>query len=301
MKTVEGGRYFGDADLRLPGHRGSATHTFDRRTVDGKESLLARHEHAGARRVRRWAEPGDLKDGVPERILREDNRKRVLDTLAYPFSTICALDITTKAQKTFHGTGALIGARLVLTAGHNVHFKADGGFMHNIVVYPGLNGNRQTPPFGSVMATRFFTVQAWTEDQDQQFDIGAVVLPTPLGEQAGWLSVGKFTTGTLRNLATTHAGYPTECPDTAADCPDDASTMWMDDGNVRVEPNRLLYVMDTTEGHSGGPVWGNFPDKPDAFQLVGVHNYGFEHENAATRINDAVFARIVEWLDRSEP
>ena len=299
MKTVIGGAYIPVADLRLPGFRGAASGRFSRETIEGLHSLPSGYGTPVSGRARPARRPERDGAGIPENIIDGDNRRYVRDTRAYPFSTICALDILNPANRRFHGTGVLIGKQLVLTAGHNVFFHSDGGWMASVMVYPGLNGNRQASPFGRAQATSFLSLEAWTKNANEQFDLGAILLPTPLGELAGWLAVAKLTTNTLSNLVVSLTGYPVECP--RDEFPDDTSTMWLDTGNVVCETNRLTYQMDSTVGQSGAPLMAHFPQKTsDEYQVVGIHNRAFDHENAATRINDALFDRIIEWLNISE-
>ena len=72
-----------------------------------------------------------------------------------------------------------------MKAGHVVYIKAPtflpatAGSRAALRV-PGRNGNQQ--PFGVRMSTRFHSVRGWTEDDDEEYDYGAIVLPDPLGD-----------------------------------------------------------------------------------------------------------------------
>lgn len=303
MIAVKSGPVGIDADYRLCGQRGDAL-AYDASALAGKQGLASYHDIAN--QLHKASDPSadKLEKGIAESRLGADGRDRVVDTRRYPFSAICALRMIDVGGKGWAGTGCMISQSLVLTAGHNIYKHDRGGFVKHATVYPGLNGSTNSPPFPAAGSKTFLTVKAWTVGRDQEMDFGAIVLPTPLGKQCGYFSVSKLTDGTLNGLAVSVSGYPLDCPakGTArvALCGRPASTQWADQGNITyVEPTRLRYNMDTTEGQSGAPVFAHFDDKKDPFQVVGVHNYGHESFNAATRINQAVFDMIVKWLKDS--
>jgi V8-like Glu-specific endopeptidase len=293
MKSLESGTYFPDADVRLPGWRGRES----KNDLAPEKLLPLRYQEPQKRRRIEPYSWEELELGVPETVFEPDGRNRVPDPRNYPFSAICSLVIVNAQNERFFGTGFLAGPRLVLTAGHNVFFHGEG-FMRAITVYPGINGDRMSPPFGSTSATHFATVEAWARDADRQFDIGAIFLPTDLGGPAGFFAVAKLTDGTLRGLTSTVAGYPREPPELTL--PADATTLWMQAAKLMVEPNRLLYTADTSIGQSGCPVIAVFPEKQDKYHAIGIHNTGFATFNAATRINEAVFSQIVQWRTKSD-
>jgi V8-like Glu-specific endopeptidase len=292
MKTVAHGELYPDADIRLPGFTGQRCEPLGDadRPIPYYQAPPPR-----ARLVPRSRER--LATGLPDTAFPPDSRERIGNPRSYPYSAICALQIFNPKDELYYGTGFLAGPRLVLTAGHNVFYHGEG-FMKAIHVYPGLNGDRRSPPFRGAVATRMLTVEAWVNGGDTQFDFGAIILPTDLGNDVGWFSIGNFTDATLKALTVTLAGYPKEPPSNQA--PLDGSTMWWHLGKLAIEPNRLLYTIDTTIGQSGSPVFAHFPDKNDPYQAVGIHNRAFDTLNAATRINDAVFAQILQWRTTSD-
>ncbi len=240
----------------------------------------------------------DLRYGKPENVFKPDNRVRIMNPTAYPFSAVCGLTILNKQGERYFGTGFLAGPKLVLTAGHNVFYHSDGGFMDKIHVFPGLNGDRRQPPIGSVVSTRFATVEAWQIDASSQFDFGAIFLDHDMSQAAGFLSVSKFTTEFLHGLTLTLTGYPKDPPENSG-FPNDGSIQWRDSGRANVEANRLTHTIDSSIGQSGSPLIAFFPDKNE-YHAVGIHNTAFVSDNAATRINDEVFAQIVQWRQQSD-
>jgi V8-like Glu-specific endopeptidase len=278
-----------DADLRLPGYQGN------RRSgpSDPRDQPVPYDAPPPPLKPSPIYTDEELLAGIPEDRFGADDRELVNRT-TYPYSAICYLAIRNRQQKLFHGTGFLAGPRLVLTAGHNVYYHGEG-FMQSITVYPGLNGSTSSPPYQAAASDSFITVEAWQRDRERQFDIGAIFLPTDLGREAGWLSVARFTADTLKSLTVTLSGYPRPVPNSGA-----AGTQWYQSGKMSIEANVLRYLIDTSIGQSGSPVFASFPHKTDPYQVVGIHNTAYRDFNAATRINDAVFSRILEWRKASE-
>ena len=52
--------------------------------------------------------------------------------------------------------------------------------MKKIQIMPGRNGSKL--PCGSVTSTSFRSVTGWTKSGDENFDYGAIILPTELGK-----------------------------------------------------------------------------------------------------------------------
>jgi len=282
-----------DANLRLVGQPGLLS----------TELIVANRPptHQSALPPRPASEPSLVgrERGIAESVFLPDNRLEIQSARAYPYSAICSLVSVFAGQRAFLGTGFLAGPRLVLTAGHNVYKHEFGPpFAKVVYVYPGLKGDRRQTPFPWAAAERLLTVEAWTADANRDFDFGAIILPTPLGTDAGWLSVSQFTEGTLQSMTVTVSGYPQNEP--GATVQGRGTTQWRDASRLIVESNRLLHTADTTEGQSGSPVFGYFPDKPDKYQAIGIHNWGYTAFNAATRINAAVFAQIFRWRELSD-
>lgn len=213
-----------------------------------------------------------------------DDRVRVGVTTAYPFRTICQLEITAPNGKSYIGSGAFIGPRVVLTAGHCVFMHADGGWARQIRVIPGRNGT--TAPFGSAIGTSFRSVLGWTRDRDGDHDYAVIVLPTRLGATVGWMGLANLSLASLLGLNVNNSGYPGDKP---------YGTQWWNANNVlAVTGRRLYYRIDTMGGQSGSPVW-RFKDGQR--HIVGIHTTGGSPFNAATRICDPVFANLVAWKD----
>ena len=119
-----------------------------------------------------------------------DTRIQIANTGDYPWRAHCSLLITANDGSQWIGTGWFIGPQTLVTAGHCVFIKnapcpgATAG-CRAFRVMPGRNG--ATLPYGSVTVPRAICA-VWPPGPkgNEEFDYGALVLPTPLGDQTGW-------------------------------------------------------------------------------------------------------------------
>ena len=72
------------------------------------------------------------------------------------------------------------------------------GWVKNIIVMPGRNGNNL--PYGVVTSDNFRSVIGWTNDGDQNYDYGAIILSTDLGNSLAGLVLVYFQTLTCYHL-----------------------------------------------------------------------------------------------------
>src|SRR5260370_906766 len=128
---------------------------------------------------------GSLAYQLPETVCGSDERTQITATANIPWRWICELIIRYPDGAGARGTGWFIGPHTVMTAGHVVFSKANGGWARQIEVIPGMNGTLR--PFGSQIGTSFRSVTGWTQNTNPEYEYGAIILPNNnLGARVGW-------------------------------------------------------------------------------------------------------------------
>lgn len=128
-------------------------------------------------------------------VIGSDERERIGNTTALPWSAQCKLIMTYPNGKQFIGSGSLIGAKYVLTAGHCVFSHDDGGWARAIEVIPGLDGTYK--PFGSAWAAHLRSYTGWTRDRNRDHDFGVITLDREIGNKTGWVRYPRLKAGGL--------------------------------------------------------------------------------------------------------
>ncbi len=216
-----------------------------------------------------------------------DNRVQITATSVYPWRVHASLLITAADNSQWIGTGWFISPKTLITAGHVVHIKGSGvpgrdGWVKRIQVMPGRNGS--SLPYGSVTSTSFRSVTGWTGSGNQEYDYGAIILATPLGNSTGWLGFGNYPDADLLASVANIAGYPGDKP---------SGTLWYDARRIAaVSARKVHYDIDTAGGQSGSAVYRIINGQRYA---VAVHAYGGATTNSGTRISGEVFNNLTAW------
>ncbi|NEO78090.1 serine protease [Moorena sp. SIO4G3] len=218
----------------------------------------------------------------PESVIGSDDRIRISPASTIPWRWICQLIVTKANGKRYKCSGWLIGPRTVITSGHCVYSHITGGWAKKIEVFPGMD--EKEAPFGSQVSTSFRSVKGWTQQQDDDFDYGAIILPDDtLGNRVGWFGFMNLSDELLTNLQVNNSGYAGDKP---------FGTQWFNAGRItRITSDKLFYMLDTYGGQSGSPIWRL---QDGQHHVVGIHGHaGFE--NSAVRITKSVFDNISAW------
>jgi glutamyl endopeptidase len=230
-----------------------------------------------------------------ESIIGTDDRIRVTNNKIYPWRCICSLLMTANTGAQYIGTGWLVGPRIVLTAGHCVFMSDEGGWVTQIEVVPGRDGVDR--PFGSAISRDFRSVSGWTQDNDSDYDYGAILLPAGnrFAEDLGWFGYASRADDYLKNITLNLAGYPGDGGKAGSQVD---GTQWYHSRTVKdVLVKQITYEIDTFGGQSGAPVWELAND--GSRYGVAIHTFGTTVNNGGTRITGDVFDNIVLWAGQA--
>lgn len=222
-----------------------------------------------------------------ETVHGPDDRVQITNTAIYPWRVHASLLITARDGSRWIGTGWFIGPHTLMTAGHVVFIKNSGvpgrdGWVRSIDVMPGRNGS--SLPYGTIRSTSFRSVTGWTNNGDENFDYGAIIIPRDLGNTTGWFGFGVYTDADLLSTVGNISGYPGDKP---------AGTQWYDARRIAsVTARKVYYDIDTAGGQSGSAVYRIINGARYAFA---IHAYGGAVTNSGTRINQPVFNNMVAW------
>jgi|RhiMetdeSRZDD1v2_1073273.scaffolds.fasta_scaffold357011_2 glutamyl endopeptidase len=234
---------------------------------------------------------GEASFGPPpqhaETVHGPDDRVQINDTAVYPWRAHASLLITAQDGSLWIGTGWFIGPHTLITAGHVVYIKNSGvpgqdGWVRSIDVMPGRNGD--SLPYGTVRSSNFRSVTGWTNDGDENFDYGAIIIPTDLGDTTGWFGFAVYSDEDLLSAVGNISGYPGDKP---------TGTQWYDARRIAsVNSRKVYYDIDTAGGQSGSAVFRAI--NGDRYSLA-IHAYGGATTNSGTRITRPVFDNMNAW------
>ncbi|MFB8787927.1 MAG: trypsin-like serine protease [Potamolinea sp.] len=221
-----------------------------------------------------------------ESVIGTDQRYLINKTTRYPWRAMTKIYMTYPNRRTYMCSGALVSAKYVLTAGHCVYSKRDGGYATKIEVIPGLNGTYK--PYGSAFATNTRTYANYTTSQDSNYDIALLTLDSAIGNSTGWLSYAYYPT--LDGVTANIAGYPYD--------KDNSLKLYYNYGSITgLTAQRVSYTTDTEDGQSGSPVYRNVNRERTIFA---VHTLGTSPpritSNSGTRIDSTKFSDITAWI-----
>ncbi|RDV10651.1 endopeptidase [Arthrobacter sp. RT-1] len=282
-----------------PPEEGSASGT-PAMTADGAETVdgVARRAELASVDIE-WNVPdtsnlhdiGEASFGTPpplaETVHGPDDRVQITTTSVYPWRVHASLLITAADNSMWIGTGWFNGPHTLITAGHVVYIKNSGvpgrdGWVKSITVMPGRNGS--TLPYGTVISRSFRSVSGWINNGDENYDYGAILLNSELGNTVGWFGFGVYSDSDLQSSTANISGYPGDKP---------SGTQWYASRRIAsVNSRKVFYDVDTAGGQSGSAVYRIINGQRYA---VAIHAYGGAITNSGTRIVSPVYNNLLNW------
>jgi V8-like Glu-specific endopeptidase len=215
-----------------------------------------------------------------EAILADDDRRPVNNTTAYPWRTVVKLIARYPNGKKYGCSGALIGPKHVLTAGHCVYSRDKGGYAVEVTVIPGLDG--QYMPFGEYAAAQWTAHPGWVGSEDFNDDTATVVLNESIGYILGWRGYTSQPAAGTGYIAS--AGYPKD--------KGDGIKMHFIEGEVRhLSGHQVEVNIDIMPGQSGSGIW----DRENHIFAVASYETN-EPRNYGCRLRSDKYNEIREWV-----
>lgn len=238
-------------------------------------------------------------------VIGGDDRHLISKTDRFPWRMICSLRLTDNKGQKYVGSGWMVGPRTIITAGHCI-LDQNAGQMAQIDIMPGRFHDEK--PFGTTSVKEADTRvhPTWKKDFDPDFDVGAILLAEPLGEETGWFAFTNAEDSDLKNRTMNVGGYPFRAQNTIVN---GEELWWHEDAVKDLSERRIFYATDTSGGQSGSPVWG-YDDTNAAPIVVGIHAYGASllamnsdgesgTVNSGPRINTDIASLILGWIKES--
>lgn len=202
-------------------------------------------------------------------IIGEVNRRQITNVNLFPYCAIAYLEITFVDKATMKASGAFVGDRTIITAGHCVYDQKHG-WAKSVKVTPG--GSKSN--YSTYISTTVKTVNGWVNSENQDYDYGIVKLSNSPG--VGYFGIKAENDASLQNKYAYCYGYPTD---------KNAGTLWYDSGIIfELTKRQFLHSADTEDGNSGGPL----VLFSDIDCIVGIHAGAELVSNYATRITNDV-------------
>lgn len=194
-------------------------------------------------------------------IIGDDDRSIVDNTDDYPYSAIAYLSITYSCGCGATGTGFMVSANCMLTAGHCIVCTDHGNTASSITAWFGYESNSSylLKKTATSSDSVFYHDPEYT-GSEKNYDYGYVVFNSNVGNTTGWFGLASRNDSTLDGMSVTVSGYR-------------YGIMYKGTGEITSVANkRLKYDVDTEPGQSGSPVY--IYGSEHGYQAVAIHTHG---------------------------
>ena len=222
-------------------------------------------------------ENGDQING----IVGSDDRVKVGNTAVGPWCNTVKLLIKGADNKSYMGSGFMIGPNSVATAGHCVYNTDWNGWAKSITVIPALNGTTQ--PYGSATSYNLECGGDWYNSNYNQDDWGVIRINANLGNSTGWLGL-RWQSSSYNGSTVKAVGYPST----------DKTHMYYGSGKVKSSSARTLSGdWDLSGGQSGGPVHIYYSST--GYTAVGINRGGGSTYSDCLRIDEWIYNKLMSY------
>ncbi|MDU2185257.1 MAG: trypsin-like peptidase domain-containing protein [Lactococcus lactis] len=185
-------------------------------------------------------------------VYQPDGRKMITSANQFPYNTIVYIVTVGGNGTVYYSSGVIIAPNTVLTAGHVIYNRPNGGYIKSATVYQAnangtYNSNTAATVTGKVANPDWLAKDSLITNgypSNNADDLGILNLSKNIGLSTGWMGM----TSTLStNQTISLVGFPG----------DHAGQMWGMSGNVSQISNPLFNYSNISElpGQSGSPIF----------------------------------------------
>jgi glutamyl endopeptidase len=215
-----------------------------------------------------------------------DDIEKIMDqSCKFPFSALGMLYYQ-MGNTVKQGSGAIIGPNLVLTCA-NIFYENNQKYdTSNMTFIPGFDGRNK--PFGELRIKEVHYPEEYPIRGGE--DYALIVLYETIGDKTGYFGVKQYKKRGSKGDIGYIYGYPIE-----------KKGLHGMGVPFKVDDNRnmISYKIDTSEGHSGSPLYIKENEK---YLIIGIHVQGYNEEILQDELNKAVYLsnsrirRIKGWI-----
>lgn len=232
--------------------------------------------------------PGSEAASTDRLVIGTDDRQQITEASGYPERIVGWLWVQTQDDVWSTCSSTLIGPYTVVTAAHCVYLHGNGGWIKDMMFYPGVT-DPNIAPFGSYTWENINILKGFIENYDGNYgsampwDLAVITLAEDAGNQLGWMG---FRVDEVAGWAANIIGYPVDKP---------AGTMWKTTCDVKADQIADLvfwYDCDLFPGNSGSAVW---EDQKGDLYVRGIFVASDEKTtNIGARFTEAYYQFIVD-------